>query len=59
MEPRDLKPVILRAFSDARLGGRDFLGQIQAGVNAVIMVRPGMSKTEALAFVNDMLCYLA
>lgn len=59
MELKDLKRVVLRAFNDAKINGLDFLGQINAGVKAVQLVRPSIKKSEAIIIVNTMLGDLA
>jgi hypothetical protein len=51
MDP-DLERVIRQALADARAAGRDYLGETETAVQAVLRVRPGMTGSEAMAAVN-------
>jgi hypothetical protein len=48
----DLTHVIQQALGDARIRGRDYVGQTELAVRAVRQVRPDMSASDALAAVR-------
>ena len=48
----DLEIVVRKAFGDAKAAGFDHIGQTVFGLQAVRMVRPDMTETDALAAVN-------
>ncbi len=51
MDP-DLENVIRQALADARITGRDHLGQTELAIQMVLQARPDMTASEALAAVN-------
>ncbi len=51
MDP-DLENVIRQALADAGAAGRDYQGQTEEAVRAVLQARPDMTASEALAAVN-------
>ena len=51
MDP-DLENVIRQALADAGAAGRDYQGQTEEAVRAVLQARPDMTASEALTAVN-------
>jgi hypothetical protein len=51
MDP-DLERVIRQVLADARATGRDYLGETERAVQAVLKDRPDMTASEALAAIN-------
>ena len=45
--------VIRQALADAEAAGRDYLGQTEEAVRAVLQARPNMTASDALAAVNQ------
>ncbi len=52
MTDPDLERVIRQALTDARVAGRDYLGETEQAVRAVQQARPDMTAPDALAAVN-------
>ncbi len=50
----DLKHVIQQALEDARIRGRDYLGQTELAVRAVRQPRPDLTASEILATVRKL-----
>ncbi len=51
MDP-DLENVIRQALVDAEAAGKDYQGQTEEAVRAVLQARPDMTASKALAAVN-------
>ncbi len=51
MDP-DLERVIRQAFADAEAVGKDYQGQTETAVRAVLQARPDMTVSDALVTVN-------
>ncbi len=51
MDP-DLENVIRQALADAEAAGKDYLGQTEEAVRAVLQARPDMTASDALTAVN-------
>lgn len=52
MITEDLKHVIYGAVLEAKRKGRDYIGQLQAAVKAVLAVRPDLSLLDIINMVN-------
>lgn len=52
----DLLSVVNEAVSDAYLGGREYLGQLEYAVASVLRVRPDLTRGEAIKAV-ECLCH--
>ena len=48
----DLENVIRQALADAEAAGKDYLGQNEEAVRAVLQARPDMTASDALTAVN-------
>ncbi len=51
MDP-DLERVIRRALADAKAAGKDYQGQTETAVRAVLRARPDMTASDARAAVS-------
>ncbi len=52
MDP-DLENVIRQALADAEAAGKDYQGQTETAVRAVLQARPDMTASDALVAVNS------
>ena len=51
MITRDVKDIVRWAVNEARSGGRDYIGQADAALKAVLAVRPDLSRAEIMQLV--------